>query len=69
MSLQQVDNEGDNLGGVFAPKACSHAYTYDSSNNVITDTATTLDGKVRVKTFTYYTGTANVQTASIWVVQ
>jgi YD repeat-containing protein len=56
----------DSAGVVFSPASCSHAYGYDSSGNLTTDTAT--DGAVvRVKTLAYTSGNMTAETK--WVVQ
>lgn len=56
----------DSAGTAFSPASCSHAYGYDGSGNMTTDTAT--DGAVvRVKTLTHTAGNMTAETK--WVVQ
>lgn len=56
----------DSAGTAFSPGSCSHAYTYDGSNNMTTDTATN-GAVVRVKTISWTAG--NMTAESKWVVQ
>jgi YD repeat-containing protein len=56
----------DSAGVAFSPSACSHAYAYDGSGNLVTDTAT-LGAVVRVKTLTWSSGSITAETK--WVVQ
>lgn len=56
----------DSAGTAFSPASCSHAYSYDGSGNLTTDTATN-GAVVRVKTLTYVSGNMTGETK--WVVQ
>lgn len=61
-----TDLVADSAGTLFSPGSCSHAYGYDGSGNLTTDTAT--DGAVvRVKTLAYTSG--NLTSETKWVVQ
>jgi len=50
----------------FDPNACAHAYTYNGSNQILTDTAT-LGIQSWVKTYTYSGN--NIASVSAWIFQ
>jgi hypothetical protein len=56
----------DSVGEPFSPDSCSHAYAYNGSNQLQSDTATDpITGFVRVKTYSY-TG-SNLTGETAWV--
>jgi len=55
---------GDWVDGAVVVDVGSHAYAYDGSGNLTTDTWT-VGGLVRVKTYTYTAG--NLTSESAWV--
>ena len=69
MSNTILTTEQDSTGGEIDPESCSHAYGYDGSGRLITDTATSANKTASwVKTFTY-DGSGRLTNESVWVRQ
>jgi YD repeat-containing protein len=62
-----TDTTRDSTGQSFSPAACTHAYGYDASGLIVTDTAT--DGtSTWIKTYTY-NASAQLTGETQWVKQ
>lgn len=55
----------DSAGQFFSPESCAHTYGY-AGGHLTTDTAVDLNGKIRIKTFSF-DGGGNLIGESVWV--